>query len=94
MVTDAERRRILRKRARPSRTPRRLTSRQSQRACDPPEPDWTPWEKWLETRLAAERKTILRAVVKIVGQSLGETISESLAAERDAWESKLRALRL
>jgi hypothetical protein len=59
-----------------------------------PEPDWTPWEKWLETRLAAERKTILRAVVKIVGQSLGETISESLAAERDAWESKLRALRL
>jgi hypothetical protein len=37
---------------------------------------------------------MLRAVVKIVGQSLGETISEALAAERNAWERKLRELRL
>jgi hypothetical protein len=56
------------------------------------------WNHWLETRLnvalAAERKAMLRAVVKIVGQSLGETISEALAAERNAWERKLRELRL
>jgi hypothetical protein len=46
--------------------------------------------EWLETRLAAERQTMLRAVVKIVGQSLGETLADNLAAERDVWESRIR----
>jgi hypothetical protein len=44
--------------------------------------------------LAAERKTMLRAVVKIVGESLGNTISETVAAEREAWEAQIRELRL
>jgi hypothetical protein len=60
-----------------------------------PQPDpFAGWELWVSTRiadaLAAERRELLRAIVKIVG----ETLAESLAAEREAWESKLRGLRL
>jgi hypothetical protein len=57
------------------------------RRLDTPPPDF---EAWLQERLAAERQVMLRAIVRIVGRSLGE----SVAAERAAWEGKLRELRL
>ena len=67
----------------PARRPR-LDTRQPQ-----PEPDWSAWETWLETRL--------NAALAIQREEIAEIIAEVIAGEREAaaeaWRDQVRGLR-
>ena len=65
--------------------PARLDTRQQPQ----PEPDWAPWETWLESRL--------NAAVAIEREKIYEVLAEVVAGERDraaeAWRDQVRGLR-